>query len=127
MATEGQMVSAVGNTLDNEYQSLVDLMNDMADGEITGNDGTIHANEDGSTTMYGSWKGYEIGGVEFETSHRTSNNSPFAANDAINASSPSTMLRLSTGTTTQQIFTGQLTDGAMKISAMKKAVAQKVG
>lgn len=43
------------------------------------------------------------------------------------ARDPGTMLQISTGTSQQQVFTGELTDGAMKISSMSKAVSQKVG
>ncbi|OGC35330.1 hypothetical protein A2311_01530 [candidate division WOR-1 bacterium RIFOXYB2_FULL_48_7] len=121
MATQAQAVSDVAQTLDNEYQQLCDLMADISDGTM---DGTKEGSSDPS--VYGhkvgdEW-GYSIGGQDMLV---TKNGG--SAWDKKDATLPGTMLQISTATSQQAVFTGQLTDTAMKAAQLQKAVSQKVG
>ena len=101
MADQSVAVEAVAKKINEEYGTLCNLMTDLSDGVINGTGG-------GQSNLKPQG-GYLLGGITL---------------DSGNASDPGVMLRISTGTTNQQVYTGQITDGAMKMSAMQRAISQ---
>jgi len=125
MATHAEAISAAGQSLDKEFDTLVNLMQDIADGDINGSNGDPgHLDTQYNAGRADEWYGYKIGGQEIVTGHQTRNG---WVNDDVNASKPGTMLQISTATSTQAVFTGQLTDTSMKATQLQKAVSQKIG
>ncbi|OGC35332.1 hypothetical protein A2311_01540 [candidate division WOR-1 bacterium RIFOXYB2_FULL_48_7] len=133
MATQAQAVSDVAQTLDSEYQALCNMMSDISDGVLDGTHDGYKGNAtewtgnwiEGSGTHNGDKYGYEIGGQSFQVGHSTGGNGYNM--DPKDATLPGTMLQISTATSQQAVFTGQLTDTAMKAAQLQKAVSQKVG
>jgi len=129
MATHAEAISAAGQSLDKEFDTLVNLMSDIADGTIDGRngDGDWLASEIDSTQNNEKY-GYSIGGQKIVTGQYEGGNDQdswrYLGKDA---SKPGTMLQISTATSTQAVFTGQLTDTSMKATQLQKAVSQKIG
>ncbi|OGC35331.1 hypothetical protein A2311_01535 [candidate division WOR-1 bacterium RIFOXYB2_FULL_48_7] len=121
MATQAQAVSDVAQTLDNEYQQLCDMMADISDGTLDGVNGDDYVGHN----LGGKHYGYEIGGQKFDLGYFDAQND--FHHTGKDATLPGTMLQISTATSQQAVFTGQLTDTAMKAAQLQKAVSQKVG
>jgi len=123
MATQAQAIAEVAKTLDQEFNSLVNLMDDIAD------DGKIN----GGSDLGNGTTGYEIGGQTIQTGYNYTTTDSHGRPTTgwmptpKDATAPGTMLPISTATTTQAVFVGQLTDVAQKATQLQKAVSQKVG
>ncbi len=128
MAIENQAVGAICNEVNEQFETLVNIMNDISDGYL---DAVVNGERVAGilTNLGGNDYGYDMAGIQLHVADRQGSGHFARVNDGlgIDANSPGTMLQLSTGTSNQQLFTGQLGDLVTKAASQKKAMAQKAG
>jgi len=121
-AIENGATQGITNEVNEQFETLVNIMNDLVDNNEL--NGWTNPNEHGCATadseMLGEWLdsgevGYDLAGIQIEVTTDGGRRG-----DPVDGTSPGTMLALSTGTSNQQMYVGQLSKLLQEATNMKK-------
>ena len=136
MALENQAIQNVSSAIGEQYDTLINLMNDMSDTYIDARMGDTPLTEFGAgvltnldrnddTPQEGDRLGYDLAGIKLHVADRVGGvNERVNGGLGLEATSPAMMLPISHGTANQQLFCGQLGDLVGQAKAMKNKVNQ---